>query len=286
MRGTQHIVRVGCGLLALAGLQACGGETVPTEPPSAALDCVEIPDGYYLFTDGKFSPASQDMSMPDLPDVTQKSVAWVNEFEDDLAQAGHDWLRLEAVSGVLIVGGSAEDEAARQDGLEALRSAISADPVLTERDLYIVDASIVNGGERRAGAYLASMSPEPPVETCRTKADQISRAHTITFEDDNSAVSEDSHDMLDAMAGLARICRAYPLEIGVHTDARGAQSFNETRSQQRAEAIRSYLSEQGLDAGRLVPVGYGESRPIDPAQTSEAYALNRRVEFFFLRGEE
>ena len=286
MRRRQHIVRIGAGLVGLAALQACDGAAVSPEPPAAALDCVEIPDGYYLFTDGKFSPASRDMAMPDLPDITQTSVVWVNEFEDDLAQAGHDWIRLEAVSGVLIVGGAAEDEEARQAGLDALDAAIAADGGLSERNLYIADATITNGGERRPAALLTSLPPEPAVEVCRTKADQITRAHTITFGDDDSAVSEDSHDMLNAMAGLARICGAYALEIGVHTDARGAQSFNQARSQQRAETIESYLVEQGLDAERLVPVGYGETRPIDPAQTSEAYALNRRVEFFFLRNEE
>ena len=45
---------------------------------------------------------------------------------------------------------------------------------------------------------------------------------------------------------------------------------------------RRFLEEQGVDAGRLVAKGYGESNPIDKGASEAAHARNRRVEFTIL----
>ncbi|MBN2298631.1 MAG: OmpA family protein, partial [Deltaproteobacteria bacterium] len=46
----------------------------------------------------------------------------------------------------------------------------------------------------------------------------------------------------------------------------------------RAETVVTYLGLFGIDAGRLVPKGYGESKPVEPNTTEEGRAKNRRVE--------
>ena len=82
-----------------------------------------------------------------------------------------------------------------------------------------------------------------------------------------------------AIAGTALLCDQYQIEIGAHTDARGAESFNQRLSQTRANTIRDYLIEMGTASASLSAVGYGESQPIDTSETTEAYARNRRIEF-------
>lgn len=286
MKGTKRMAGWGLVPLLIAGLQACGSDTAVPQQGADAVQCVEIPDGYYLFANGKFTPTTEDMAIEVPAEVSQKDVVWINQFEDLLRQTGPEWVRLKAVNEVLFVSGEAESEDARQEALKAVRAAIVADRQLLQRNLYMVDAVSTPDEPRPPGALFMSMPHDPPLEACRTRGDQLARSQQITYDEEDRVVSEDSHGLLDALAGLAMICRDYRLEIGVHTDARGAESYNRVRSQSRADAIAAYLEQQGIQTSQLVPFGYGETRPIDPAQTSEAYALNRRVEFHFLdKGE-
>ncbi|MGH7023946.1 MAG: OmpA family protein [Caulobacteraceae bacterium] len=65
-------------------------------------------------------------------------------------------------------------------------------------------------------------------------------------------------------------------EIGGHTDASGSPARNRVLAQERAEAVRQYMVEQGADPSRLKAVGYGSDQPAD-AKHPDA-AVNRRVE--------
>jgi OOP family OmpA-OmpF porin len=68
------------------------------------------------------------------------------------------------------------------------------------------------------------------------------------------------------------------LVIEGHTDAVGAEAYNETLSQRRAQSVVRWLTDRGIDADRLKAVGYGESRPVSTNESSQGRALNRRVE--------
>ena len=68
------------------------------------------------------------------------------------------------------------------------------------------------------------------------------------------------------------------VEIAGHTDAVGSEASNQRLSQQRAGAVRDWLVARGVDPGRLVARGYGESEPIDDNDTPGGRARNRRVE--------
>jgi outer membrane protein OmpA-like peptidoglycan-associated protein len=64
--------------------------------------------------------------------------------------------------------------------------------------------------------------------------------------------------------------------IGGHTDASGAPARNVTLSEARAQAVKSFLVAQGVDAARLEAKGYGSERLADPGHPYAAG--NRRVE--------
>lgn len=73
------------------------------------------------------------------------------------------------------------------------------------------------------------------------------------------------------------------IEISGHTDAMGKDADNLVLSQDRANAVRLYLINEGhVDATRLKAVGYGESKPVATNDTEEGRALNRRVELTIL----
>jgi outer membrane protein OmpA-like peptidoglycan-associated protein len=63
-----------------------------------------------------------------------------------------------------------------------------------------------------------------------------------------------------------------------HTDAKGSADSNQKLSENRANAVRTFLSKEGVPADRLSTVGMGESEPIADNETTEGRANNRRVE--------
>jgi len=73
------------------------------------------------------------------------------------------------------------------------------------------------------------------------------------------------------------------LEIDGHTDDEGADDYNLTLSQGRAEAVVQYLIKVGIEPARLSAKGFGETKPIDKAKTKAAKARNRRVEFTIVK---
>lgn len=69
----------------------------------------------------------------------------------------------------------------------------------------------------------------------------------------------------------------YKAEIQGHTDSRASEKYNEVLSQNRADSVKAYLIEKGIEADRLNSVGFGELSPIDTNDTAEGRANNRRV---------
>ncbi|MFZ9519882.1 MAG: OmpA family protein [Silvanigrellaceae bacterium] len=71
------------------------------------------------------------------------------------------------------------------------------------------------------------------------------------------------------------------LVVEGHTDIRGSLDHNNRLSLARANSVRDALARAGVPAARMRAVGFGPSRPLDPAQSEVAWARNRRVELSF-----
>src|SRR5690606_36806841 len=79
-----------------------------------------------------------------------------------------------------------------------------------------------------------------------------------------------------------RTLRTYPeieVEISGHTDDVGSNASNQRLSQQRAESVKRWLVENGIEESRLTAVGYGEEQPVVPNASPEYRLKNRRIEF-------
>lgn len=72
------------------------------------------------------------------------------------------------------------------------------------------------------------------------------------------------------------------LEVQGHTDNSGTPEHNQLLSEQRAEAVRAWLVQHGVETDRLVARGYGQERPLVPNVTAANRAQNRRVQFIIL----
>jgi len=109
--------------------------------------------------------------------------------------------------------------------------------------------------------------------------DAIRIQEQLQFERDRAVIRSVSYAILDAVAEVLTDYPAMSVEVQGHTDSAGDDEHNLQLSQDRAEAVRSYLAERGIDAARLTARGYGETRPIESNRTSMGRAINRRVEF-------
>ncbi len=106
----------------------------------------------------------------------------------------------------------------------------------------------------------------------------------IYFEYDSDIIKKVSYPILDAIvATLNGNPDIRLVEIQGHTDERGSDSYNLDLSDRRAASVRRYLTEHGVEAGRLQSQGYGETQPVDPRSNETAWAKNRRVEFLILK---
>jgi len=85
----------------------------------------------------------------------------------------------------------------------------------------------------------------------------------------------------ERLAKVAGILIAYPdihVEIDGYTDSTGSLEFNERLSQQRAEAVRTFLASQGVNSTSITTQGFGPSNPIASNDTASGRQQNRRVE--------
>lgn len=106
----------------------------------------------------------------------------------------------------------------------------------------------------------------------------------VYFLSGSHELREDSRRLLHRAAlVLARAQEGSLIEVGGHTDSRGAAADNQSLSEQRAFAVLEALVAAGVHPDRLRARGYGASRPVAENSTREGRALNRRIEFTPLR---
>lgn len=90
----------------------------------------------------------------------------------------------------------------------------------------------------------------------------------------------------DELANMVRVLRENP-EISVRldgfTDSIGSDAYNMKLSERRAEIVRDYLVDQGIDPARLTTRGFGKNNPAASNDTPEGRALNRRTEITALQ---
>ena len=83
------------------------------------------------------------------------------------------------------------------------------------------------------------------------------------------------------MVDIIQILNEYPtakFTVEGHTDSVGSDQLNQKLSEERANSVRNFLIDKGIDAGRLTAIGYGEEKPIATNNTRAGRAQNRRVE--------
>jgi outer membrane protein OmpA-like peptidoglycan-associated protein len=103
---------------------------------------------------------------------------------------------------------------------------------------------------------------------------------SLEFEHGKSDILPAMHADLDKLANFMLDHPKVHLSISGHTDGKGSEEANLLLSQQRADAIKAYLTYRfNIPVSRIEAHGYGSSKPIVNEKTDEDRRLNRRVEF-------
>jgi len=120
--------------------------------------------------------------------------------------------------------------------------------------------------------------PEVPVVTEEVQKTLNSYAKTILFDSGKSSIKAASDQVLKDILAILQEYATAKFVIEGHTDSSGSSTYNQKLSNERAEAVKSYLTQNGIDALRLSYAGYGEDQPISSNKTKEGRSQNRRVE--------
>jgi OOP family OmpA-OmpF porin len=101
----------------------------------------------------------------------------------------------------------------------------------------------------------------------------------IFFDTGKATIKSTSEAVLD---NSAKVLAQYPdlrVEIAGHTDDRGGHDANVELSQRRAESVKQYLVDKGIDAARIQTRGAGPDEPMADNASKAGRAKNRRIEF-------
>ncbi|KFE64408.1 OmpA family protein [Hyalangium minutum] len=128
-------------------------------------------------------------------------------------------------------------------------------------------------------------SLEPKMNGCalnlvELKEDRLITRQPVVFAAGTDVLLEENLPVLQALArAIQERSWIQQLRIEGHTDNSGNVDFNNLLSLRRAESVKRWLVEHGIDAGRLQTAGYGPSRPVTDNATPLGRAANRRVDF-------
>ncbi|MCB9575489.1 MAG: OmpA family protein [Polyangiaceae bacterium] len=132
--------------------------------------------------------------------------------------------------------------------------------------------------EKRAADAMKSLQ-----EIANVKEDAnettITLSGSVLFKTDSADLLPIARDSLDRVADALKNAdddRTFVIEG--HTDSRGSATHNQKLSLDRAQSVRDYLVNHGVDSSRVTTVGRGEAEPVATNQTAEGRANNRRVE--------
>jgi len=275
--------------LAALALAACASTPAPRELVDARAAYTRASDGPARelvpaqLLSAQQALARAERSFVDAPDApSTRDLAYIAErkAEDADAQARTASDLRDKESAQRELGEiQASRQAHMQNALSETRAALA-----TERNVLAVKQQELtaekrarNEAERSARAAVESLEKVAAVKE-EARGLVITLSGAVLFATGQSTLLPIARDRLSQVASALKDNPHGAILVEGHTDSIGSASSNEELSRQRAEAVRQYLVEQGVPAGRVRAVGLGSSRPIADNNTPEGRANNRRVE--------
>ena len=154
------------------------------------------------------------------------------------------------------------------------------DGILDPDDSCIPEPETKNGFEDVDGC---------PDEIPRALAKFTGAIKGITFDVDKDTIRKSSTKTLDDAVKVLTEFKDIRIEVAGHTDDTGDREHNIDLSRRRAEAVKKYLVDHGIDAGRIETIGHGPDMPAEALNETDSKSAvkqkrstNRRIEFKML----
>lgn len=132
--------------------------------------------------------------------------------------------------------------------------------------------------------------PQPPADNSAAEREAERRrieavlSQIVHFDYDDSTIRADAQELLAAKVPVLRANPQIRLRIEGHADERGSVEYNLALGMRRAQAVRQYLMDFGIDGSRFETFSFGEDRPMTQGSNESAWAQNRRAEFRITAG--
>ena len=100
----------------------------------------------------------------------------------------------------------------------------------------------------------------------------------MLFDFDKATLRPESDAILTRAVSLIQSAKGAAIEVQGHTDAVGADDYNQKLSEARAASVVTWFTAHKIPAAQLKSKGYGKMKPVADNKTDEGRAKNRRVE--------
>ena len=189
----------------------------------------------------------------------------------------HRMICLLLVGGLAFLTAGCSKKSVQSDG----RTSSAARPPIQEPlpNLSLDDPS----GTERLNSGIA-VAKNDPVTARRLmdegRAEQAATAaaglRDVYFGYDSWTISEEGREVLGRNAQWLRTHPGVQLKVEGHCDERGSSTYNFVLAEKRAKVIMNYLTDLGINRGRLAAVSYGKERPFCNDRSESCYQQNRR----------
>lgn len=270
------------GAAAAAALVACASPT----PPEAL---VKAEQAYGAATNDPMVSQNAPVDLYEAKkDLDRAQELWNDQPEDKRVEH-HAYLaqtRVE-IARELAAMRAADEEAA---ALSRERDRTLIEARSRQVDLARIDAERARQREEEAkemAAAEAQRASELEQQLEELQARKTERGMVITlgdvlFDFNRAELRSGAQQNLYQLVTFLRENPERELLIEGHTDSVGSDSYNLDLSRRRAETVRSFLTQNGVDASRTAVRGFGEARPIASNESNAGRQQNRRVEVVIL----
>jgi OOP family OmpA-OmpF porin len=270
--GGAHNANVNANLPAPRfGVHVNGGKvtlvgTVPDEAAKAAL--IKRANEVYgagNYTDEiKVAPGTVGAATPDWLKWAQSLMAYgkTPNFEGSLDLNGKS----------LTASGLLPDEASLNKLATDLKGGVGPDVTFTNRLALRVAGAAPSPVDAKALS-------EEEAKLQASLNEQVKAAGVVEFAVSSAVITPQGKAVLDKLLPVMKAAGDTNVQVEGHTDNQGNADKNLTLSQQRAEAVKKYLSDNGVKAESLTAKGFGPGRPIADNSTPAGRQRNRRIEF-------
>jgi len=153
----------------------------------------------------------------------------------------------------------------------------------TKKDLAASEKEAMLKTEQLAAEQKARLDAEAALAKLAAVKEEarglvITLSGSVLFASNKSELLPAAQNRLNQVADALLATKERKLTVEGHTDSQGSTGYNQELSQQRADAVRSYLISRGYSGDLIQAQGIGENRPVSDNANAEGRANNRRVE--------